>query len=62
MFNLRIPPFIFFLDPNDAEGPRASVGSLPKFGLNTTTPPLSPNEDDLSLVLGTMQVNTSTRK
>ena len=43
-------------DPNDVESPRASFILSSKYGVNPQTPPVSPNEEDLSLVLGTMQV------
>lgn len=43
-------------DPNDVESPRASFILPSKYGVNPQTPPVSPNEEDLSLVLGTMQV------
>lgn len=50
---------IFILtDPNDVESPRASFILPSKYGVNPQTPPISPNEEDLSLVLGTMQVCT----
>ena len=51
--------FFDFLDPNDVESPRTSWGGTSKLGGPTQTPPLSPQEDDLSLVLGTMQVSRS---
>lgn len=41
------------------ESPRTSWGGTSKLGGPTQTPPLSPHEDDLSLVLGTMQVSRS---
>lgn len=43
------------------ESPRTSWGGSSKLGgVNPPqTPPLSPHEDDLSLVLGTMQVSRS---
>jgi hypothetical protein len=46
-------------DPNDVESPRASFILPSKYGVNPQTPPVSPNEEDLSLVLGTMQVCTN---
>ncbi|EFN72501.1 Protein RIC1-like protein [Camponotus floridanus] len=46
-------------DPNDVESPRTSWGGSAKLGGPPQTPPLSPHEDDLSLVLGTMQVSRS---
>ena len=45
------------IDPNDVESPRTSVSSLPMYGLGASSPPVSPNMDDLSLVLGSMQVS-----
>ena len=44
------------IDPNDVESPRASFIVPSKYGVNPQPPPVSPNEEDLSLVLGTMQV------
>lgn len=41
------------------ESPRTSWGGTSKLGGPPQTPPLSPHEDDLSLVLGTMQVSRS---
>lgn len=41
------------------ESPRTSWGGSAKLGGPPQTPPLSPHEDDLSLVLGTMQVSRS---
>lgn len=41
------------------ESPRTSWGGTSKLGGPPRTPPLSPHEDDLSLVLGTMQVSRS---
>lgn len=53
---------IFILtDPNDVESPRASFILPSKYGVNPQTPPISPNEEDLSLVLGTMQVCTDAK-
>lgn len=49
----------FFLDPNDVESPRTSWGGTGKLGVPAQTPPVSPHEEDLSLVLGTMQVSRS---
>ncbi|XP_067001739.2 guanine nucleotide exchange factor subunit Rich [Anabrus simplex] len=49
--------FLRAIDPNDVESPRASFILPSKYGVNTQTPPVSPNEEDLSLVLGTMQVS-----
>ncbi|XP_015171463.1 PREDICTED: guanine nucleotide exchange factor subunit Rich isoform X2 [Polistes dominula] len=51
--------FLRAIDPNDVESPRTSWGGTTKLGGHTQTPPLSPHEDDLSLVLGTMQVSRS---
>lgn len=48
---------VFFLDPNDVESPRASFIMPSKYGVTAQTPQLNPNEEDLSLVLGTMQVS-----
>ncbi|XP_069682235.1 guanine nucleotide exchange factor subunit Rich isoform X2 [Periplaneta americana] len=49
--------FLRAIDPNDVESPRASFILPSKYGMNPQTPPVSPNEEDLSLVLGTMQVS-----
>ncbi|KAJ9595098.1 hypothetical protein L9F63_013624, partial [Diploptera punctata] len=49
--------FLRAIDPNDVESPRASFILPSKYGVNPQTPPVGPNEEDLSLVLGTMQVS-----
>lgn len=41
------------------ESPRTSWGGTGKLGGPPQTPSVSPHEDDLSLVLGTMQVSRS---
>lgn len=41
------------------ESPRTSWGGTGKLAGHPQTPPVSPHEDDLSLVLGTMQVSRS---
>ncbi|XP_015585009.1 guanine nucleotide exchange factor subunit Rich isoform X2 [Cephus cinctus] len=51
--------FLRAIDPNDVESPRTSWGGTGKLGGPPQTPPVSPHEDDLSLVLGTMQVSRS---
>ncbi|XP_031831561.1 guanine nucleotide exchange factor subunit Rich [Nomia melanderi] len=51
--------FLRAIDPNDVESPRTSWSGTSKLGGPPQTPPLSPHEDDLSLVLGTMQVSRS---
>lgn len=43
------------LDPNDVESPRTSFVLPCKLGLNQQTPPVSPNAEDLSLILGNVQ-------
>lgn len=48
--------FLRAIDPDDAESPRASFVLPSKYGV-TQQPPLEPREEDLSLVLGTMQVS-----
>lgn len=48
--------FLRAIDPNDVESPRASFIIPSKYGM-PQTPPVNPNEEDLSLVLGTMQVS-----
>jgi hypothetical protein len=57
--NLLSHGIFTFTDPNDVESPRASFILPSKYGVNPQTPPVSPNEEDLSLVLGTMQVCTN---
>ncbi|KAL0278915.1 UNVERIFIED_CONTAM: hypothetical protein PYX00_000593 [Menopon gallinae] len=49
--------FLRAIDPNDVESPRASFIIPSKYGVTAQTPQLNPNEEDLSLVLGTMQVS-----
>lgn len=49
--------FLRAIDPNDVESPRASFIMPSKYGVTAQTPQLNPNEEDLSLVLGTMQVS-----
>ncbi|XP_012281300.1 guanine nucleotide exchange factor subunit Rich [Orussus abietinus] len=51
--------FLRAIDPNDVESPRSSWGNTAKLGGPPQTPSVSPHEDDLSLVLGTMQVSRS---
>lgn len=50
---------IYFLcvDPNDAEleSPRASLILPSKLGIPPQTPPVSPNAEDISLILGNVQ-------
>ncbi|XP_046662449.1 guanine nucleotide exchange factor subunit Rich isoform X3 [Homalodisca vitripennis] len=48
--------FLKAIDPNDVESPRTSFIHPTKYGV-PQTPPVNPNEEDLSLVLGTMQVS-----
>lgn len=43
------------LDPNDVESPRTSIILQPKLGLSQQTPPVTPNAEDLSLILGNVQ-------
>ncbi|XP_075216315.1 guanine nucleotide exchange factor subunit Rich [Lycorma delicatula] len=49
--------FLKAIDPNDVESPRASIIMPSKYGILPQTPPVAPNEEDLSLVLGAMQVS-----
>lgn len=52
--------FLRAIDPNDVESPRASfIAPTPsmRYGLSPQSPPLSPSQEDLSLVLGTMQIS-----
>lgn len=42
-------------DPNDVESPRTSFVLPAKLGLSQQTPPVSPNAEDISLILGDMQ-------
>lgn len=51
--------FLRAIDPNDVESPRTSWGGSGKFIGSPSTPSVSPHEEDLSLVLGTMQVSRS---
>ncbi|KAG5322043.1 RIC1 factor, partial [Acromyrmex heyeri] len=51
--------FLRAIDPNDVESPRTSWSGSAKLVGPPQTPPLSPHEDDLALVLGTMQVSRS---
>lgn len=51
--------FLRAIDPSDVESPpRASLSMLPahKFSFSHPTPPVSPTEDDLSFVLGTVSL------
>lgn len=48
--------FLRAIDPNDVESPRNSFILPPKFGMSPQTPPVSPNAEDLSVILGSMQV------
>jgi hypothetical protein len=47
--------FLRAIDPNDVESPRTSFILPPKLGLSQQTPPVSPNAEDLSLILGNVQ-------
>ncbi|XP_044586463.1 guanine nucleotide exchange factor subunit Rich isoform X2 [Cotesia glomerata] len=51
--------FLRAIDPNDVESPRNSWGGSGKLSGPPPTPSVSPHEEDLSLVLGTMQVSRS---
>ncbi|KAK0096482.1 hypothetical protein PV326_005376 [Microctonus aethiopoides] len=51
--------FLRAIDPNDVESPRTSWGGTSKLAGSPPTPSVSPHEEDLSLVLGTMQVSRS---
>ncbi|XP_053693851.1 guanine nucleotide exchange factor subunit Rich [Sabethes cyaneus] len=44
--------FLRAIDPNDVESPRSSYVFGSKFGMNTSSPPVAPNVEDLSLILG----------
>ncbi|KAL1395671.1 hypothetical protein pipiens_011073 [Culex pipiens pipiens] len=44
--------FLRAIDPNDVESPRSSYVFGNKFGMNAAGPPVSPNAEDLSLILG----------
>lgn len=48
--------FLRAIDPNDVESPRTSFVLPPKFGMSPQTPPVSPNAEDLSVILGSVQV------
>lgn len=47
--------FLRAIDPNDVESPRTSFVLPPKLGLSQQTPPVSPNAEDISLILGNVQ-------
>lgn len=47
---------ILTLDPNDIESPRTSFIIPNKLGLGQASPPVMPNAEELSLILGNMQV------
>ncbi|KAK4884322.1 hypothetical protein RN001_000593 [Aquatica leii] len=47
--------FLRAIDPNDVESPRTSFILPAKLGLSQQTPPVSPDADDLSLILGSFQ-------
>ncbi|EFA06481.2 guanine nucleotide exchange factor subunit Rich [Tribolium castaneum] len=47
--------FLRAIDPNDVESPRTSFILPPKLGISQQTPPVSPNAEDLSLILGNVQ-------
>lgn len=52
--------FLRAIDPNDVESPRASFvlpGPTLRYGLSPQSPPLSPSQEDLTLVLGTMHLS-----
>lgn len=44
--------FLRAIDPNDVESPRSSYVFGNKFGMNAAGPSVSPNAEDLSLILG----------
>ncbi|XP_022920815.2 guanine nucleotide exchange factor subunit Rich [Onthophagus taurus] len=47
--------FLRAIDPNDVESPRTSFILTNKLGMTPQTPPVSPNAEDISLVLGNVQ-------
>ncbi|XP_077293997.1 guanine nucleotide exchange factor subunit Rich [Arctopsyche grandis] len=49
--------FLRAIDPNDLESPRTSIIMGSKFTINPQAPPVSPNAEDLSVILGNMQVS-----
>lgn len=49
MFNFHV-----FIDPNDVESPRTSFVMGSKLGLTHQNAPVSPNAEDLNLLLGSM--------
>lgn len=58
MYNLIdfiITGIYYFLDPNDVESPRTSFILPPKLGINQQSSPVTPNAEDLSLILGSVQ-------
>uniref|UniRef100_A0A7G3B864 Protein RIC1 homolog n=1 Tax=Lutzomyia longipalpis TaxID=7200 RepID=A0A7G3B864_LUTLO len=46
--------FLRAIDPNDVESPRTSFVMGQKLGLSSPTTPVSPNAEDLSLIMGSM--------
>ncbi|XP_026464299.1 RAB6A-GEF complex partner protein 1-like [Ctenocephalides felis] len=48
--------FLRAIDPNDIESPRTSFIIPNKLGLGQQSPPVIPNAEELSLILGSMQV------
>lgn len=46
--------FLRAIDPNDVESPRTSFVMGNKLGLTQQASPVSPNAEDISLILGTM--------
>lgn len=58
LYNRLFKAYVFnlFLDPNDLESPRSSVIMGSKFTINQQATPVSPNAEDLSVILGSMQV------
>lgn len=47
-------------DPNDVDSPRSSMNVQTKYGQVVQSQTVSPNAEDLSVILGSMQVRNDT--
>lgn len=56
LISLFVKITLFFVDPSDNESLPRSFIPPNKYGLPHSTPPVSPTEDDLSFVLGTVSL------
>lgn len=52
--------FFFFLDPNDADSPRTSCVFPAKYSMIGQGNTVNPNEEDLSFLMGNIQVSNVT--